>query len=164
MLTDYDMNGWATPENMGYPLNTVNDDIYFCLSEDGRTGYFSSERPEGLGMQDIYQVTFPNSQLDHMLVRGVVADASDEPIKARIILTDATGEEIVGVYNTNERTGRYLMVLEPEQEYRMTVESPGFAPIASTVLARTADGSREMSMDILMHAVHVQDGLSRNEQ
>lgn len=164
ILTDYDMNGWGAPENMGYPLNTVNDDIYFCLSEDGRTGYFSSERAEGMGMQDIYQVTFPNSQLDHMLVRGVVADASEEPVKARIILTDATGEEIVGIYNTNERTGRYLMVLSPEQEYHMSVEAAGFTTQESTLVARTADGSREMALDIVMRPVHAQDGLTRNEK
>jgi hypothetical protein len=34
-LLNADMNGWDAPQNMGYPLNTVNDDIYFCLSEDG---------------------------------------------------------------------------------------------------------------------------------
>ncbi|HRH69995.1 MAG TPA: tetratricopeptide repeat protein [Flavobacteriales bacterium] len=163
VLTDPDMNGWGTPENMGYPLNTVNDDIYFCLSEDGRTGYFSSERSEGLGMQDIYQVTFPNSQLDHMIVRGIVADAGDEPVKARMILTDATGEEIVGIYNSNERTGRYLMVLTPDQEYRLTVEAPGFAPQASTLVARMQDGSREMALDFVLQPPNVRDGLTRNE-
>jgi len=162
--TDYDMNGWGSAENMGYPLNTVNDDIYFCLSADGRTGYFSSERAEGMGMQDIYEVTFPNSQLDHMIVRGVVADASEEPVRARIILTDATGEEIVGVYNTNERTGRYLMVLSPDQEYHMSVEAAGFVTQESTVVARTTDDSREMALDVIMRPVHAQEGLTRNEK
>ncbi|HQV76665.1 MAG TPA: hypothetical protein PLE78_14325 [Flavobacteriales bacterium] len=163
-LVDPDMNGWASPENMGYPMNTVNDDIYFCLSEDGRTGYFSSERKEGFGMQDIYQVTFPNSQLDRLIVRGIVADAMEEPLKARIILTDATGEEIVGIYNTNEKTGRYLMVLQPEQHYHMSVEAPGFAPYESTLVARSQDGSRELPMDIMMHSIQARDGLSRNEE
>ena len=163
LLMDPDMNGWDTPDNMGYPLNTVNDDIYFCLSEDGRTGYFSSERSEGLGMQDIYQVTFPNSQLDHMIIRGIVADAGDEPVKARMILTDATGEEIVGIYNTNERTGRYLMVLTPDQEYQLTVEAPGFVPQASILVARMPDGSREMALDFVLQPPNAGDGLTRNE-
>lgn len=150
-LVDPDMNGWSLPENMGYPLNTVNDDIYFCLSEDGRTGYFSSERTGGLGMQDIYQVTFPGSQIDYMVVRGVVADAADEPVKARILLTDATGEEVVGVYNTNERTGRYLMVVTPGQYYQMTVEAPGFALHRTVVVAKATDhDGRELAMDVLL--------------
>ncbi|HEY0977573.1 MAG TPA: hypothetical protein VGE21_08895, partial [Flavobacteriales bacterium] len=80
-LIDTDMNVWGLPENLGYPLNTVNDDIYFCLNEDGTTGHFSSERSNGLGGQDIYQVEFPDSQIDYLLVRGVVTDGSDEPVK-----------------------------------------------------------------------------------
>ncbi len=150
-LVDTDMNGWSIPENMGYPLNTVNDDIYFCLSEDGYTGYFSSERPGGLGMQDIYQVVFPGSQLDYMVVRGVVADAGDEPVKARLLLTDETGEEVIGVYNTNDRTGRYLMVLTPGQRYSMTVDAPGFLTQKSELLAKANDmDGRELNMDILL--------------
>ncbi|MEZ4739975.1 MAG: hypothetical protein R2818_11620 [Flavobacteriales bacterium] len=84
----------------------------------GRTGYFSSERAEGFGMQDIYQVTFPNSQLDRVFVRGVVADLNEDPVKARIILMDAAGDEIVGIYNTNQNTGRYLMVLSTRRNTR----------------------------------------------
>lgn len=164
ILLDHDMNGWGVPENMGYPLNTVNDDIYFCLSEDGRTGYFSSERAEGMGMQDIYQVTFPNSQLDHMIVRGMVADAGEEPVKARIILSDATGEEIVGIYNTNARTGRFLMVLKPDNEYRMSIESVGFITQTSTLVVRAEDDPHEMAIDVVMQPVHAQDGLTRNEK
>lgn len=163
-LTDSDMNGWSLPENMGYPLNTVNDDIYFCLSEDGYTGYFSSERPGGLGMQDIYQVVFPGSQLDYMVVRGVVADASDEPVKARMLLTDETGEEVVGIYNTNETTGRYLMVLTPGQRYQMTVEAPGFAVHRSVLLAKATDhDGRELSMDIQLTRDASAQRLNRHE-
>jgi WD40-like Beta Propeller Repeat/Tetratricopeptide repeat len=163
-LLDADMNGWGLPENMGYPLNTVNDDIYFCLSEDGFTGYFSSERPGGLGMQDIYQVTFPGNQLDYMVVRGVVADASDEPVKARILVTDETGEEVVGVYSSNDRTGRYLLVLTPDQKYMMTVEAPGFNVQQSVLLAKASDSDgRELSMDILMQRDASAERLTRNE-
>ncbi|HRD51908.1 MAG TPA: hypothetical protein PKY96_04595 [Flavobacteriales bacterium] len=148
-LIDPDMNGWGIPENMGYPLNTVNDDIYFCLSEDGYTGYFSSERPGGLGMQDIYQAVFPGSQLNYVVARGVVADVSAEPVKARILLTDEMGDEIVGVYNTNEATGRYIMVLVPGQRYSMSVEAPGFAIHRSLITAKATDhDDREMALDI----------------
>jgi hypothetical protein len=148
-LLDPDVNGWGLPENMGYPLNTVNDDIYFCLSEDGYTGYFSSERTGGLGMQDIYQVVFPGSQLNYVVARGVVADASDEPVKARLLLTDEHGDEIVGVYSSNEQTGRFIMVMAPGQKYQLSVEAPGFAVHRQTLLAKPTDhDGREMALDI----------------
>jgi hypothetical protein len=161
VLTDPDMNGWSMPENMGYPINTVNDDIYFCLSEDGYRGWFSSEREGGFGMQDIYEVDFPGSQLDYLVVRGVVTDPADEPVKARILLSDRQGEEIVGIYNVNERTGRYLMVLKPGERYQVVVEAPGFITQESQLHARTINGTREIPMDILM--VPGEQRLTRNE-
>ena len=163
-LLNADMNGWDAPQNMGYPLNTVNDDIYFCLSEDGRTGYFSSERAEGMGMQDIYQVVFPNSQLDNVIVHGVVADLMERRVKARILLTAATGEEIVGVYNTKEKTGRFQMVLIPEAEYSMTVEARGFVTRTSVLVANVEGEGREMALDIMLESIHARDGLTRNEK
>jgi hypothetical protein len=161
VLVDPDMNGWSMPENMGYPLNTVNDDIYFCLAEDGQTGWFSSERPGGMGGQDIYQVEFPNTQLDYLVVRGVVTDSAEEPVKARILVTDKEGTEIQGVYNANAHTGRYLLVLTPGEEYALTVEAAGFATQHMTLMARTNNGTRELPMDILMAPADPQ--LTRNE-
>jgi hypothetical protein len=149
VLKDPDQNGWTEPENMGYPLNTVNDDIYFCLSDDGRTGYFSSERDGGMGGQDIHTVHFASTQLDYLVVRGLVTDASDEPVKARITLTDSEGMDIVGVFNTNERTGRYIMVLQPGGRYRLVVEAKGFDTRVSDLKADVADEDvRELPLDI----------------
>jgi len=157
VLTDPDMNGWSEPENMGYPLNTVNDDIYFSLSEDGQTGFFSSERSGGLGMQDIYQVEFPGTQLDYIVVRGVVTDASEEAVQARILVTDLAETEVQGIYNSNVSTGRYLLVLTPGERYTMTVEAPGFVTQRSELHARTVNGTRELPMDIqLVRSEHAE--------
>lgn len=149
-LLEPEGNSWTQPDNMGYPLNTVNDDIYFCLSDDGTTGYFSSERAGGLGAQDIYQVVFPTNQLDFVAVLGVVTDATDEPLKARITLIDLALEETQGIYNTNGNTGRYLMVVEPGKRYRMLVESEGCTPYTGEFSPTMIDGEREMLMDVRM--------------
>jgi hypothetical protein len=151
VLKDTDNNGWTDPENMGFPLNTVSDDIFFCLSEDGRTGYFSSERPGGLGGQDIHIVEFPSSQLEYLVVCGLVTDASEEPVRARITLLEGDDGEVAGVFNTNERTGRYVMVVEPGSTYSMVVEAKGFDTRTSRIKAgNVLDDDREMSMDIVL--------------
>ncbi|MBD2770378.1 OmpA family protein [Hymenobacter sp. BT664] len=49
---------WSTPENLGWPINTPDDDIFFVTSASGRHGYYSSDRPGGLGAKDIYRITF----------------------------------------------------------------------------------------------------------
>ncbi len=49
---------WGKPENMGYPINTVDDDVFFVINASGRRGYYSSFREDGLGEKDIYMITF----------------------------------------------------------------------------------------------------------
>ena len=53
---------WSKPENMGMPINSPDDDVFFALTDDGRTGYFCSVRPGGHGMDDLYKVTFGTPQ------------------------------------------------------------------------------------------------------
>ena len=49
---------WSEPENLGWPINTPDDDVFFVTSASGRHGYYSSDRPGGLGGKDIYRITF----------------------------------------------------------------------------------------------------------
>lgn len=49
---------WSTPENLGYPVNTPDDDVFFVITASGKKGYISSVREEGLGNSDIYKITF----------------------------------------------------------------------------------------------------------
>lgn len=49
---------WTEPENIGYPVNTPDDDVFFVINASGKRGYMSSVRDDGMGDYDIYQVTF----------------------------------------------------------------------------------------------------------
>ncbi len=53
-----DDGSWSTPENMGYPINTVDDDVFFVINASGRRGYYSSFKADGHGEKDIYMITF----------------------------------------------------------------------------------------------------------
>jgi len=48
---------WGEPENLGFPINTPDDDIYFVSTKDGKRGYYASVREDGQGYTDIYMVT-----------------------------------------------------------------------------------------------------------
>ena len=47
---------WSKPENLGYPINTIGDDVNFSLSIDGKTAHYSSMKEGGLGGRDIYKI------------------------------------------------------------------------------------------------------------
>jgi outer membrane protein OmpA-like peptidoglycan-associated protein len=49
---------WATPENIGFPINTADDDAFFVVSANGRHGYYASVKEGGKGDLDLYVVTF----------------------------------------------------------------------------------------------------------
>lgn len=51
---------WGEPMNLGYPINSVENDFYFVLSGDEKTAYLSSFRMNSKGEQDIYQVDMTN--------------------------------------------------------------------------------------------------------
>ncbi len=46
---------WSQPENLGFPINTNNDDFGYIIDKDNKTGYFVSNRPGGQGDDDIYK-------------------------------------------------------------------------------------------------------------
>lgn len=50
---------WSIPENLGYPINTPDDDIYLMPEGNGDSGYYSRSREsENFGKEDIYRVVF----------------------------------------------------------------------------------------------------------
>ncbi|MES2837905.1 MAG: OmpA family protein [Bacteroidota bacterium] len=56
--TVYANGKWSKPENIGYPVNTPDDDVFFVMAASGKRGYFSSIREGGYGEKDIYMVSF----------------------------------------------------------------------------------------------------------
>jgi outer membrane protein OmpA-like peptidoglycan-associated protein len=50
-------NDWSEPQNLGYPINTPDNEVYFITSADGKRAYYSSVREDGMGYTDIYVIT-----------------------------------------------------------------------------------------------------------
>ncbi len=67
-----DGNSWSLPQNLGYPVNTVKDDIYFVTTEDENKGYYSSSRDGGYGGQDIYRINLIDKNQMVVIVKGQV--------------------------------------------------------------------------------------------
>ena len=116
---------WSNPVNIGYPINTVSDDIYFVVSGDGKTGYYSSEKDEGYGNQDIYRVNLQESPKP--IAKGKIVNKKGEAIKARITLYDVTKDFKKGIYLSNAKSGNFIMVVEFGEQYEILIEAEGYA-------------------------------------
>lgn len=119
---------WSAPENLGYPVNTPDDDIYFVISTDKKTGYFSSDREGGYGGADIYLIHFPEPEPEVTVRKGIVVSivSADEekPLDATITLY-GENNTLQGIYNTNELTGKFVLVIAPNTDYTMYVNAKG---------------------------------------
>jgi outer membrane protein OmpA-like peptidoglycan-associated protein/tetratricopeptide (TPR) repeat protein len=125
-----DSNGhWSDPVNIGYPVNTPGDDIFFFPTADGKGAYYSSFKDGGQGEKDIYRITFPAKKAEALTVyRGVIKSAVDSsvPQNIEIVVTDVTTGEQVGVYHPNTATGRYLFILPSGKNYNITYNADGY--------------------------------------
>ncbi|MBK7668250.1 MAG: PD40 domain-containing protein [Sphingobacteriaceae bacterium] len=118
-------DSWSEPVNVGFPINTTDDDVFYVISPDGRTAYFSSFREGGLGEKDNFMATFPEIKAKPLtLIKGTIIDESGKPAKNAVItITDNETEQIVGIYTANTKTGTFLFILTPEKNYNITYQA-----------------------------------------
>lgn len=120
-------NEWTSPENIGYPINSADDDIYFVWSADGTRAYFSSVRDDSYGDLDIYIVNLPEKSSSVMLVKGrILDDETDEPIPAVITVRDNETSEIVGIYNPDITNGSYKILLPLGKNYGLSIDAENY--------------------------------------
>jgi hypothetical protein len=131
---------FSAPENLGYPVNTVNNDIFFVLNANGTHGYYSSVKEETYGGSDIYMIDTRFGDNDLKVKQGKVLFGS-EINKAKITLIDIESKQVSGIYNASSKTGKFIMVMNPVKSYKAIVEEDGFQtiiidiePIASEIV------------------------------
>lgn len=131
---DADSNRYLNPRNLGYPINSVDDDMNYRLSRTGRYGYISALREDGYGDYDIYRITIKEVESEYSVLRGIIssADRGLEVSGADITVTNLEDGELFGVYTPNPNTMRYVIILPPG-EFEVYVDSPGFEPVSFEV-------------------------------
>ena len=61
LYTQLENGKWTKPQNLGKAVNSPDDDVYFVMEANGKVGYYSSIREDGLGEKDIYRIEFISS-------------------------------------------------------------------------------------------------------
>ncbi|MBT33336.1 MAG: hypothetical protein CMO01_27045 [Thalassobius sp.] len=92
---------WEEPENLGYPVNSVFDDIYY--TKYGRLSYFSSLRPGGNGGMDLYRVL----PFDAILIEGTLTDEESGELITNSKKTLKFDKEVFEVSTDDE--GKYVL-------------------------------------------------------
>jgi len=165
---------WSKPVNIGAPINTPDDDVYFVVSGNERYAYYSSFREGGFGEKDIYKITFlgdkknpliASSDLidtrlndksdniesfekdDMILISGTVTDGkSNEPLVAKLtVIESKTNKKITDII-TNE-DGTYLVAVKAGKSYAITTTKEEYTIASKTINTTNNDAGKEIVED-----------------
>lgn len=121
---------FTRPENMGYPINTIEDDIFYVLSADGKRAYYSTIQSDGIGKKDIYLMdllSLPERSL--VVVNGYIRKKSDNEVLKDIVLkiNDIKTGSLIGEFKPNKQTGKYTIVLPKSKQYTLSCAGCGYS-------------------------------------
>lgn len=120
-------NKFSEVTNLGFPINTTDDDVFFVTSPDGKRSYLSSAKDGGFGEKDIYMVSIPGAKEKPLaLFKGQIVPAEGEklPEDIIIIVKDKQTGEIVGSYRPKLINGTFSTILPPGKEYNFSYQAP----------------------------------------
>lgn len=116
---------WQEPKNLGYPINTTDDDLFYVLSPDGKRGYFSSAREGGKGDQDIYVVepALASKKTYLTIIKGKVTE-NTLPFETEISVSVAGETKSYGSYKSGASSGNYVINLPTGRNYKLSFNHP----------------------------------------
>lgn len=120
---------WSTPVNLGYPVNSTDDDVFFVTSADGKRGYYSSFQEKGYGEKDIYQISLTDAEEKPLtLLTGIlrVIGEKETPSDAQIVITNNLDGGLIGIYKPRKKDGKFSIILEPNIDYHIVYSALGF--------------------------------------
>jgi WD40-like Beta Propeller Repeat len=140
---------FSKPVNLGYPINTPDEDIYYVLSANGERGYYSSGKKGGEGLKDVYTVYpgYVGKKPSVYIVKGKITE-SLAPIASSIIVEIINKDnKIFGEFKSDGVTGNYLISLPAGGNFKLTYKYKDFAPKLVEINTLSLEGYDEKIVD-----------------
>ncbi len=118
---------WSEPFNLGYPINTKNDELSFTVSLDGKKVYYSSEKIRG--DFDIYSFEMPESArpIPVTYLKGIITNQSTgDFLNADVQLINLENGNIMNSFSSDASSGEYLISIPSGKNYALNVSKKGF--------------------------------------
>lgn len=119
---------WSKAENLGYPINTIENEGSLVIASDGKTAYYASDRSDSKGGLDLYTFELRSDVRPSktLWVRGKVFDSKTKKgLPSAVELTDLETHEVLSKVQTDE-TGTYLLTLPVGKDYAFNVNRRGY--------------------------------------
>jgi outer membrane protein OmpA-like peptidoglycan-associated protein len=119
---------WSEPKNIGYPINSFDDDVGFFVSTDGHYGYFASNKFDGFGGWDLYSFDLYEAARPEkvLLVRGKISDLENTGFRDAWVEIKNVESKKITELEVDSITGEYFGAIILRNDYIMTVKKKGY--------------------------------------
>jgi outer membrane protein OmpA-like peptidoglycan-associated protein len=148
---------WGKAINLGYPINTFEDENSLLVNPGGQIAYFASDRQGGYGDLDIYQFILPEDVRPEKLtyVKGKIYNAdTKEPLEARFELIDLETQKNVNT-NYTDKSGLFMVTLTGNKNYAVNVNKDGFLFYSEnfSLKGKETDFNKPFTLDIPLQPI-----------
>ncbi|HSI91696.1 MAG TPA: OmpA family protein [Adhaeribacter sp.] len=130
---NFENNAWSEPQNLGYPLNTHEDEGSIFISSNNTKGYYSRQQTNpatGKKTIDLFEFEVPQawkSKESTTYAQGRVFDAvTKKPVGADVQLYDLATDELVQQVSSDAVNGEYTIILKEGSQYAMYASADGY--------------------------------------
>lgn len=119
---------WGKPENLGYPINTIEKEGTMCIAADGKTAYYAADRNDSYGGLDIYSFELREDvrPVKTLWVKGKITDKNTgKPVVSTLELNNLATHQTISHIQTDD-AGNYFMTLPVGKDYAFNVNSKGY--------------------------------------
>ena len=125
---------WSEPKNLGYPINTPDDDIYYIPSVDGRRAYYSSYTNNSIGNYDIFKIDLSSTHIrNQTVIAGFAMNNEGTLLEDAIITISDFDDEIIGIYTPDQDSKKFLFILPRGQTFNALFESSNLGEFEYTI-------------------------------
>jgi outer membrane protein OmpA-like peptidoglycan-associated protein/Tol biopolymer transport system component len=141
---------WRTPTNLGHPINTPDNDVFYYPSPDEKYAFYSSADIKGFGDQDLYLMNIITSRANQMKLIARTIDAwSFIPVKADIKIQDAHSNDIHNELLTDD-DGYGEVFLNYGKDYLVVASAPGYSSSFKKIEILNDDPRSVILIDIFL--------------
>lgn len=120
---------WSEPQNLGYPINTPDDEINIFINAAGTVAYISSDKDGGYGGLDLYSFELDTTLRPDPVtyIKGYIRDAeTGMPLYADIEMVDLQTNQLLSHTSSDKETGEYLACIQTGSNILLNVSNPKY--------------------------------------
>jgi len=147
---------WEKAENLGYPINTNDEEINIFLSIDGQTAWISSDRIGGQGGFDIYSFpTYTAMQPQPVFyVKGTVSDLkTGKKLSAKVEISNLLTGLVEDSVSSDPVNGEFLLVLHPGRDYAFNISKKSYLFYSENFNLNETNGDNSVSKEFKLSPI-----------